>query len=156
MSHLPDVGLAEMLNDEAELQVRDLGCEEGFSVEELSEDAAAGPDVDGGGVEVADEEELGGPVVAHGDVLGQVDAFGWRVGSGRWLLLEVLDAAPGESEVAELDVAVLVDEYVVGLEVAVHDACRVHVAHHAQQLVHEVGNMVVRQWLGCVDDLLQV
>lgn len=41
----------------------------------------------------------------------------------------------GESKVGELEVALLVDEQVLGLEVAVQDAMRVKVVHSLDELV---------------------
>lgn len=62
------------------------------------------------------EHDLGGSVVARRDVARHL-----RVGEAR------------EAEVADLEVAVLVDEDVGRLEVAVDDAGRVHVLEAALQ-----------------------
>lgn len=50
--------------------------------------------------------------------------------------MRVLDAR--QAEIADLQVAVLVDEDIARLKIAVHDACRVNVFETAQDLVEEV------------------
>ena len=112
---------AQELGDDGELVDVVLSGEQRLALEHLSEDAAGAPDVDLDVVLLPGEHDLGGTVVAGRHVAGH---------------LGVLDA--GEAEVADLEVAVLVDEDVAGLEVAVHDAGRVHVLESAQDLVEEV------------------
>ena len=81
-----------------------------LSAQELGEDAADGPDVDARAVRLVLDEQLGRAVPARHHVLSE----------GRLLdaLLGGVDAAR-EPKVANLEVAVLVDEEVAGLEVAV-------------------------------------
>jgi hypothetical protein len=112
---------SQQLGDDGELVDVVLAGEERLALEHLSEDAAGAPDIDLDVVLLPGEHDLGGAVVAGGDVAGH---------------LGVLDA--GEAEVADLQVTVLVDEDVAGLQVAVHDAGRVHVLQAAQDLVEEV------------------
>ena len=74
-----------------------LAGEEWLALEHFGKDAARGPDVDRDVVLLPGEHDLGGAVVARGDVAGH---------------LGILDA--GETKVADLEVAVLVDENVAG------------------------------------------
>lgn len=87
-----------------------LSGEERLALEHLGEDATSAPDIDFHVVLLPGEHDLGGSVVSGGDVASH---------------LRVLDSS--ETEVANLEIAVLVDEDVAGLEVAVDDAGRVHV-----------------------------
>jgi len=61
-----------------------------------------------------------------------------------------------QAEVGDDEVAVLRDEQVRGLEVAVHDAVRVREAQAAQQLVKEVLEVRIPQGLRGLDDAVQV
>lgn len=87
-----------------------LSGKERLALEHLGEDATSAPDIDFHVVFLPGEHDLGGSVVSGGDVASH---------------LRVLDSS--ETEVANLEIAVLVDEDVAGLEVAVDDAGRVHV-----------------------------
>jgi hypothetical protein len=124
-----------------------LAREEGLALEHLAQDAAHGPirrqsessaqsiprarqlpphgrdapHVDRLVVLLPREHDLGRPVVARRDVARH---------------LRVLE--PGEPKVAELEVAVFVDENVGRLEVAVDDAGRVDVFQAAEHLVEKV------------------
>ena len=83
----------------------------GLAVEHLADEAAERPDVDGLAVVLASEEQFGRPVPPGGDVVSHHDDF---------VVIGLLHESD-QSEVAELGVAVLVDEYVGGLEVAVDE-----------------------------------
>lgn len=105
--------------------------EEGGAEDELGEDGADGPDVDGAAVVLGAEEQLGGPVPARDDV-------------GRHVLVGVGEAA-GEAKVCELDVAVGGDEKVVGLDVAVEHEVLVAEPDGAREHAHpglDVGGAV--------------
>lgn len=70
-----------------------LAGKERLALEHLGEDAACGPDVDGDVVFLPGEHDFGGAVVAGGDVARH---------------LRILNA--GEAEIADLEVAILIDE----------------------------------------------
>ena len=86
------------------------------------EDAAEAPDVDGGGVGLGAEEDLGGAVPQRDDLV-RVRPDGEGEGAR-------------QAEVCELDGAAVVDEQVLRLEVAVEDAMGVAVGDAGQQLMH--------------------
>lgn len=56
--------------------MRNFCGKKGFPIEKFSENTAARPNINSGGVEVADKEKLGCPVISHGDVFGKVNSFG--------------------------------------------------------------------------------
>jgi hypothetical protein len=116
---------AQELGDDGELVDVVLAGEEGLALEHLGEDAAGAPDVDLDVVLLPGEHDLGGAVVARRHVARH---------------LGVLDAR--EPEVADLEVAVLVDEDVAGLEVAVDHAGRVDVFQAALEERVSSGGMV--------------
>lgn len=97
--------------------------EERRPVDELHEDAADGPDVDGGGVVGGVEQQLGRPVPPRHHVLRHHVALRRR---------------PREAEVADLEVAVGVQQQVAGLQVPVDHVRRVDVLEPPQQLVQKV------------------
>lgn len=94
---------------------------ERVAVDELGEDAADGPDVDRGGVVLGAEEHLR-CAIPQGDHLVRVGANG----DGE---------RAGQAKVRELEDTGAVDQQVLGLEVAVHDAMRVAVGDAADELV---------------------
>jgi len=118
--------------------------EEGVAGDHLGEDAANAPDIDGDGVVLAAEEDLRG-AVPEGDDLVCVGPDGDSKG-------------PGEPKVGQLEGAVLANEEIVGLEVAVEDAACVAVVNALEHLVQEaLGVDEVRGGgLGHVHVLLQV
>jgi hypothetical protein len=120
---------AEELGDDRELVDVVLPWEERLALEHLGEDASGGPDVDRNVILLPGQHDLGGAVVARRDVAGH---------------LGVLDT--GETKVADLEVAVLVDENVGGFKVAVDDAGRVNVLEAAENLVQEVLDELLLQW----------
>lgn len=83
---------AKQLGDDGKLVDVVLAREQRLALEHLGEDAAGAPDVDLDIVLLPGEHDLGGAVVSGRDVAGH---------------LGVLDA--GEAEVADLEIAVLVD-----------------------------------------------
>lgn len=87
-----------------------LAGEERLALEHFGKDAPGTPDVDLDAVLLPGKHDLGGAVVARRDVAGH---------------LGVLDT--GETKVTDLEVTVLVDEDVAGLEIAVNDTSRVNV-----------------------------
>lgn len=111
------------LGDEAHLVHVVASGEERLAVDELHEDAANGPDVDGGGVVGGVEQQLGRAVPPGHHVLRHHVALG---GGAR------------QPEVADLEVAVGVQQQVAGLEVAVDHVGGVDVLEPAKDLVQEV------------------
>ena len=87
-----------------------LAREEWLALEHLCKDTSRAPDVHFHIVLLPGEHDLGGAVVARGDVAGH---------------LGVLDA--GETKVANLELAVCIDEEVAGLEVTVKHVRRVDI-----------------------------
>lgn len=87
-----------------------LAGEERLALEHLGKDAAGTPNVHLDVVFLPCEHDFGGAVVSRGDVAGH---------------LGVLDS--GQAKVANLEIAVFVDENVAGLEITVDDAGRVHI-----------------------------
>lgn len=98
-------GSAEELSDDGELVDVVLAREQRLALEHFCEDAAGAPDINLNVVLLPREHDLGGTVVPRGNVSGH---------------LGVLDT--GKAEVADLQIAILVDEDVAGLQVAMHDA----------------------------------
>lgn len=87
-----------------------LAREQGLTLEHLGKNASCTPNVHLDVVLLPGEHDLGGTVVAGRHVTRH---------------LGVLD--PGETKVANLQVAILVDEDVARLEIAVHDTGRVDI-----------------------------
>ena len=113
------------------VRVLDVGGGIGTADEELGEDHAGGPDVDGAGVVAGAVEEFRGPVPDGDDDVGH--GVG-RVGEGA-----------GEAEVGEFDLPVGGDEEVVGFDVAVEDGVGVDVEDRAEEHAHpgfDVGRAV--------------
>lgn len=95
---------AQQLSDDGELMHMVLAREQGLAIEHLGENAARTPDVDLDIVFLPRQHDFGGSVVSCRDVAGH---------------LGVLDA--GKAEVANLQIAVLVDKNVARLKVSVDD-----------------------------------
>jgi hypothetical protein len=96
---------AEQFGDDGELVDVVLSGEKGLALEHLGEDAACAPDVHLDVVLLPREHDLGRSVVSRRDIAGH---------------LRVLDTC--KAKVANLQVAVLVDENVGGFEVTVDNA----------------------------------
>lgn len=97
--------------------------EEGAAGVHFGHDAAGGPDVDAGVVGAGAEEDVRGAVPEGDDLVGEGvdgDAKGAR-----------------EAEVRELELAFVVDEEILGFEIAVEDAVVVAEGDALQELVHE-------------------
>lgn len=90
--------------------------------DELCEDGADGPNVDGAAVVSGAEEQLRRPVPA-GDDVGSHVAMG-------------VGEAPRKTEIGKLDLAVGGDEQVVGLDIAVQDKVLVAEPHCASEHAH--------------------
>lgn len=97
--------------------------EEGTARGHLGKDAASGPDVDGRGVLARAHEHVGG-TVPQGDDLVRVRADGNAESTGK-------------TEVSKLELALLVDEEVLGLEVTVEDTVVVAEGDAAEELEEE-------------------
>lgn len=114
-------GRSQELRDDGELVDVILAWEERLALEHLGKDAACAPDIHLDVVLLPCEHDLGGAVVPGRNVARH---------------LGILDAC--ETKVANLQVAVLVDQYVTRLEVSVNHAGRVDVFQAAHNLVEEV------------------
>ena len=88
------------------------------------------------------QHDLGGAVPSRSDVLGHVAR----------ILLRVHGETPGKTKIADLELAVGVDEQVAGLEVTVEDVGRVDVLEAAQDLVDEGLEVCVGEGLAGADD----
>ena len=62
----------------------------------------------------------------------------------------------GQTEITDLERAVLVQKQVRGLQISVDDVCRMHVVASGQDLKHEVLEMVISEVLSGVDDPMHV
>lgn len=101
---------AQQLSDNGELVHMVLSREEGLPVQHLGEDAASAPDVHLDVVFLPCEHDLGGSVVSRRNVARH---------------LRVLDT--GQAKVANLQIAVFVDENVAWFQVPMDDTRRVDV-----------------------------
>jgi len=101
---------AKKLRDDGELIDVIFAGEEGLALQHLGEDAASTPDVDLDIVFLPREHDLGRTVVSCRNISGH---------------LGVLDT--GKTKVADLQIAVFVDENVAGLEITMHDAGGMHI-----------------------------
>lgn len=111
--------------DAGELVDLVLALQQGLAAdEELAEDAADGPEVDGGRVAGGAEEELGGAVPEGDDEGGEV------------LRGRVADVAR-HAEVGNLEAAAVGEEEVGGFEVPVEDVVRVEVGEAGGELEEE-------------------
>jgi len=112
---------SEQFGDDGELVDVILSGEKGFALEHLGEDAPCAPDVYFDVVLLPREHDLRCSVISRRDIAGH---------------LRVLDT--GKAKVANLQIAVLVDENVGGFEVTVDNASGVDVFQTTQDLVEEV------------------
>ena len=131
---------AEDLEDFVNLRVTG---EQGLASGHLGEDAADGPHVDACAVLTTTEEDFGS-AVPEGDDLGRV-SFGMlrvevvkRIDYLVGVCAERDAKGSGQAKIGELEVALLVNEQVLRLQVAVQDAVGVAVADAGAQLVHEL------------------
>jgi len=119
--------------------------EERAAAVHLGHDATSGPDVDAGVVGAGTEEDVWGAVPQRHDFVGEgVDG----------------DAeGAGETEVCQLELAFVVDEKVLRLQIAVQDPVGMAEVNALQELVHERFNGDRRQGSSlalCVHVLLQI
>jgi hypothetical protein len=101
---------AQQFRDDGKLVDVVLSWEQRLAFEHLSKDAACTPDVDLNIVFLPCKHNLRGAVVAGGNVAGH---------------LRILYT--GQAEIADLQITVLVDENVAGLQVSVDDTSRVNI-----------------------------
>lgn len=71
-------------------------------------------------------------------------------------LIFVGPGATSETQIADFQVAVGVDQEIAGLEISVHDVGGVDVLEAAEDLVHEILHVFIRERLVGDDDLVQV
>mmetsp|Transcript_33887 Transcript_33887/g.100659 ORF Transcript_33887/g.100659 Transcript_33887/m.100659 type:complete len:438 (+) Transcript_33887:197-1510(+) len=144
--HVLRGGAAGDLHDAIQLVHGGGSWEDGLPGDELSQDAAHAPEVDALRVRGGAEEDLRGAVPARRDVVRQHGVLG---------VVVHLHDAPGQAEVADLHLAVGVQEDVRGLDVAVQHRPRVHVLQRLEQLVDDVLLVDLLKDLGA-DDGVQV
>jgi hypothetical protein len=113
--------------------------EEGTPSEELSEDTSNGPDVDCLGVHLERQHDLG-CTVPTGSHIFRHDANLLACGDAG------LDAS-GQSEVANLEIAVGIEKQVGGFQVAMDNVGAVNRFEGAQSLVNEILTVIIRQVL---------
>ena len=116
-------GCAHQAEDLLELVLVGGAGEQGAAGVHLGHDAACAPDVDASVVGAGAKEDVGGAVPEGDDLVGEgVDG----------------DAeGAGEAEVGEFELALGVDEEVLGLQVAVEDAVVVAEGDALEELMHE-------------------
>ena len=105
-----------------------------LSDNELGEDAADGPNINCAGVFLPGENDLRSPVPSCGNIVGQ-----YRVGR-----LQLLNVGSSQTEVANFEITVRIDQQVAGLEIPVVNAGRMDVFESTENLVQEELNVVVR------------
>lgn len=140
------VGRAQDLENLVELVDVVAALEEGARAQQLGQDTADRPDVNGLCVALEAEHDFGRAVPAGGDVFGHVAS----------VLLRVDGKATGEAEIANLELAVGIDEQVTGLQVAVQDVGGVDVFQTTKNLVDEGLEVGVGQGLAGADNGRQV
>ena len=101
--------------------------EQGLAQQQLPHYAANAPDISAFFVGLRPQENLGGSVPAGGDFLSEHNV----------LLRAISGKTPGQAEIANLQMAIGIDEYVAGLEVPVDDLSRVQILHPLEDLVHD-------------------
>jgi len=114
---------SEQLGNNGELVDMVLSGEQRLALEHLGEDTSNTPDIDFNIVLLPSEHDFGGSVVSRRDITGH---------------LGILNT--GKTKVANLQVAVLVDQDVAGLQVTVDNTSRVNVFQTTKDLVEEVLN----------------
>lgn len=100
--HAVEVWGAQVLANQFDLVLGVGAWQEGLSLQHFGEDAADTPHVDGSGVVVGTEKQFGSSVPPCGYVLSE------HVG------LEVVEEGSGQSEVADLEVTIGIDQKVAG------------------------------------------
>ena len=112
-----------------------LAFKDGPQRQELGEDAADGPEVDGGRVVSASEQQFGGTVPdCHDDFIAGEEG------------VQGLEEEAREAEVADLDAAAGGHHDVCGFQVAVYDPVLVEVEQAGEQLVHCASEAGGRDW----------
>mmetsp|Transcript_30089 Transcript_30089/g.87643 ORF Transcript_30089/g.87643 Transcript_30089/m.87643 type:complete len:243 (+) Transcript_30089:213-941(+) len=138
------LGPAHELHDQLQLVDVVASRKDRFLGQHLGKDARDGPDVDLGVIGRTGQHDLWGAVPPSDHVLGEV-----------LLLLSVGDAT-GEPKVAQLEVAIRIQENIGGLEVPVNYPSGMNVIQTAKHLIHEELYVVRGKLLLRVDDTLQV
>mmetsp|Transcript_116188 Transcript_116188/g.369735 ORF Transcript_116188/g.369735 Transcript_116188/m.369735 type:complete len:359 (-) Transcript_116188:538-1614(-) len=126
--------------------------------QELRVDAADGPDVDGGGVILLQQDQLGGAVPPGDHVSRQVPAVELSLGARQLspLLGDLATDRARQAKVTDLHRAILVHQAIRRLQVSVVDARRVEVLDADQQVVQKSVDVQWRQRDICAAQLLQV
>lgn len=117
-----------------------LAGEKRLSAEHFSKNATDRPDVNGLGVLLEGQHDFGRAVPAGSDV------FSHETG-----VVLLRSGGSGKTEIADLEIAVGVEEEVGRLQVSVQHVGRVHGLERSQSLVDEVLAVVVRKVLGAND-----
>ena len=119
-------GLAKEVSDEAKLTHSPLSREQGSAREDLGKDAADAPNVDSMAVAAVEAAaELGCTIPPRGDVVAPV--------CGGWFI----DKGPSKSKVTDLELAVGINEDVLGLQVAMEDPSLMDKGQTSEELVEE-------------------
>lgn len=105
--------------------------EERLSCAHLGKDATNGPHVNASRVLASTQENLGGSVPQSDDLVG--------------VCAQRNTKGAGKTEIGELEVALLVNEEVLGLEIAVQDAVGVAVLDAIAKLEHELADDLVTE-----------
>lgn len=124
VAHVGGVGRAQEVGDHLQLLDGTLGLEEDSPTQQLAENAADRPQVDGVGVVLGAHQDLGRPVVLRYNLLGHVAP-------------SVVFLNPSESIVANLENTIRVNEQVPRLDVSVDDFCCMKVLDPSQDLVEK-------------------
>ena len=121
-----------------------LAGEERLAAKHLGQNAADRPHVDGLGVLLESKHDFRCTIPASGDVFGHETLVVLGTGGGTC-----------ETEIADLQIAIRVEEQVRRLEITVEDVGGVHSLKCAESLVDKVLAVVVRKLL-CADDTVHV
>jgi len=118
--------------------------EQGLATQHLSQDTANGPNINGLGVLLESQHNLRGSVPAGCDVFSHETGVVFLRG-GR----------ASEAEIANLEVAIGIEEQVGWLEISVENVCGVHSLEGAEGLVDKVLAVVIRQIL-CANNTVHI
>mmetsp|Transcript_102389 Transcript_102389/g.293761 ORF Transcript_102389/g.293761 Transcript_102389/m.293761 type:complete len:256 (-) Transcript_102389:328-1095(-) len=126
--------------------------------QELGVDAANGPQIDGRGVILLQQDQLGGAVPPGDHVSRQVPAVELRLGARQLspLLGDLATDRARQAKVTDLHRAILVHQAIRRLQVSVVDARGVEVLDADQQVVQKGVDVQWRQRDICAAQLLQV
>mmetsp|Transcript_131302 Transcript_131302/g.366003 ORF Transcript_131302/g.366003 Transcript_131302/m.366003 type:complete len:224 (-) Transcript_131302:480-1151(-) len=143
-------GRADHLGDSADHVDVVLAWEECAAPEDLREDATDGPKVHGRRVLLRQQHDLGRPVPPGHDVLCE-DPAGLLV-----IAIAVSHIAASKPKVADLQLAVRSQKNVGRFQITVCNTCSAEVGERAEDLDHDHLDVLLRQCLLGLDDLVEV